>query len=81
VCILHKIGTTIFHFCGTQKRDPKGVAGTLFTMFLPLNARTIKAPRRGGKAKNGHTPPITAMSEIDFLLTQNSVAQLHKELI
>jgi hypothetical protein len=31
VCILHKIGTTIFHFCGTQKRDPKGVAGTLAT--------------------------------------------------
>jgi hypothetical protein len=51
VCILHKIGTTIFHFCGTQKRDPKGVAGTLFTMFLPLNARTIKAPPTRRKSK------------------------------
>jgi hypothetical protein len=32
VCILHKIGTTIFCFCNTKKRHPKGVAGLLITV-------------------------------------------------
>jgi hypothetical protein len=43
-----------------------------FLKILLFNTRDIKAPKNAQKTETGHTPPITALSEIDFQLTQNS---------